>query len=173
MITHSNEQRHPMLGASGAIMGLAGMYLVLAPVHRIYMTIWLRMGLMTGFRLLWKLWAVRGFWVVLFYIAFDVLATLIGSRDGTAHWAHLGGFVAGWLYMRVPPGQSLDRLRQRIAQAPDVPDEPPRAVPPRSLPRSRPEPSSPVATGSCASSRREGWARSTRPRTSRWAPRSH
>lgn len=85
----------PMIGASGAIMGLAGMYLVLFPVHRVHTVAWIRLGLMTGFRLSMNIFAIRGFWVVLFYIAFDVLATLIGSRDGVAHWAHLGGFGAG------------------------------------------------------------------------------
>jgi membrane associated rhomboid family serine protease len=84
-----------MLGASGAIMGLAGMYFVLFPAYRVHVAIWLRLGLMTGFRLAWKLFAIRGFWVVLFYIAFDVLATALGAEDGVAHWAHLGGFIAG------------------------------------------------------------------------------
>jgi membrane associated rhomboid family serine protease len=106
-IGHLVAQRHhpasPMLGASGAIMGLAGMYLVLFPVYRVHMAIWLRLGflgglrlaLATGFRVSWKLFAIRGFWVVLFYIAFDVLATALGAEDGVAHWAHLGGFIAG------------------------------------------------------------------------------
>lgn len=85
----------PMLGASGAIMGLAGMYFVLFPVHRVHMVIWLRLGLFTAFRLLMKIFAVRGFWVVLFYLTFDVIATILGSRDGVAHWAHLGGFITG------------------------------------------------------------------------------
>ena len=87
----------PALGASGAIMGLAGMYFVLFPVHRVFMVIWLRLGLLLGFRLAYKIFALRGFWVVLFYLAFDVLATVLGSRDGVAHWAHLGGFIGGML----------------------------------------------------------------------------
>jgi membrane associated rhomboid family serine protease len=85
----------PALGASGAIMGLAGMYFVLFPVHRVFMVIWARFGLFTGFRIAMKIWSLRGFWVVLFYIAFDVVATVFGSKDGVAHWAHLGGFIAG------------------------------------------------------------------------------
>ena len=55
---------------------------------------------------------------------------------GIAYLAHLGGFAFAWLYLRTPSSQSLDRLKQRIAQVPDVTDETPRAVP-RSLPRSR------------------------------------
>ena len=59
------------------------------------MAAWFRWGLIRGFHLSLKFFAVRGFWVVLFYIAFDVLATIQGAEDGVAHWAHLGGFLAG------------------------------------------------------------------------------
>jgi membrane associated rhomboid family serine protease len=95
LISMMGARPTPALGASGAIMGLAGMYFVLFPVHRVYMVIWARLGLLTAFRLKMKIWALRGFWVVLFYIAFDVMATVLGSKDGVAHWAHLGGFIGG------------------------------------------------------------------------------
>jgi membrane associated rhomboid family serine protease len=85
----------PTLGASGAVMGLAGMYLVLFPVHRVHMALWLRWGLIGGFHLSLKSFAVRGFWVVLFYIALDVIYTVLRFEDDIAHWAHLGGFIAG------------------------------------------------------------------------------
>jgi membrane associated rhomboid family serine protease len=94
LVASSNEPASPMIGASGAIMGLAGMYLVLFPAYKVHMAIWLRF-LLTGFRLFWTTFAVRGFWVVLFYIAFDVVATIFGSEDNVAHWAHLGGFMTG------------------------------------------------------------------------------
>ncbi|MCB9851769.1 MAG: rhomboid family intramembrane serine protease [Phycisphaerales bacterium] len=95
LIAESGGPPVPALGASGAVMGLAGMYFVFFPVHKMHMAAWWRWGLLTGFRLSFKIWAVRGFWVVLFYIAFDVLATILGADDGVAHWAHLGGFVVG------------------------------------------------------------------------------
>jgi membrane associated rhomboid family serine protease len=90
------------LGASGAIMGLAGMYFVMMPVHRVYLTIWFRFVIWVFVPIIWsraffKVFALRGFWVVLFFIFFDVLATLLRSKDGVAHWAHLGGFIAGGL----------------------------------------------------------------------------
>lgn len=84
-----------MLGASGAIMGLAGMYLVLFPIHKVHLVAWWRWGLAFMFKLNMSLFAVRGFWVVLFYIAFDIVFTALRVQDDVAHWAHLGGFFAG------------------------------------------------------------------------------
>ena len=86
-----------MLGASGAVMGLAGAYLLLYPVHKIYMVIWMRWGLFLGFRLSFKCFAVRGFWVVFFYIVFDVIAVSLLLNTGTAHWAHIGGLIWGFI----------------------------------------------------------------------------
>jgi hypothetical protein len=39
--------------------------------------------------------AVRGLLLVLFYVSFDVIFTLVGAETGTAHWAHMGGIVFG------------------------------------------------------------------------------
>ncbi|MCX5660129.1 MAG: rhomboid family intramembrane serine protease [Planctomycetota bacterium] len=95
LLASVGDQPTPLVGASGAIMGLAGMYFVLFPVQRVHSVIWLRLGLFTGFRLLFKIFECRGFWILLFYIFFDVLYTALGVKDGTAHWAHLGGFISG------------------------------------------------------------------------------
>lgn len=93
----AGEDLSPALGASGAVMGLAGMYLVLMPTPNVHMAAWWRFGLIGGFQLSLRFFAVRGFWVVLFYIAFDVVFTIVGLKDQVAHWAHLGGFVAGMI----------------------------------------------------------------------------
>jgi membrane associated rhomboid family serine protease len=82
----------PALGASGAIMGLAGMYFILLPASRVHMVIWLRLGIILR---LTKCFVVHGWGVLLFFIGWDVVATLYSWRDGTAHWAHLGGFICG------------------------------------------------------------------------------
>lgn len=89
------QEPTPMLGASGAVMGMAGVYLLLFPIHKIYMTGWIRWGLLAGFHLSFKVWAWRGLWVVLFYIMFDVIAVCLVMESGTAHWAHIGGLVLG------------------------------------------------------------------------------
>ena len=91
MITSSDTEPMAMLGASGAIMGMAGMYLVLFPVNRLHMSAWFRWWFY--FRI--KFWAMPGVWAVLAFIAFDVMYILIGMETGTAHWAHVGGFLVG------------------------------------------------------------------------------
>ncbi len=89
----------PMLGASGAVMGMAGMYLFLFPAHKVYMVFWIRwMLLIAGFHLSFWCFALRGFWVVLFYIMFDVIAVSLVMTTGTAHWAHIGGLVWGLIF---------------------------------------------------------------------------
>lgn len=89
------EPQGALLGASGAIQGLSGMYLILFPVHRVHVAAWWRWGLWRGFHLSLGSFAVPGFVVVLFYTSFDVLSTALRVEDGVAHWAHLGGLGAG------------------------------------------------------------------------------
>lgn len=90
------------LGASGAIMGLAGIYFIFFPIHRVIMAAWIRIILFWRF----AIWKARGFWVLLFYLSSDITATLFGQEDGVAHWAHLGGFIFG---MAVATGLLLSR----------------------------------------------------------------
>ena len=90
------DPAHPMLGASGAVMGLSGMYFVLYPVQRVHMAIWFRGGMLTGWRCLYKLFTMRGVWLLALWIGInDVLPTAFDLRDEVAHWAHLGGFLTG------------------------------------------------------------------------------
>lgn len=83
----------PLVGASGAIMGLAGMYLVLLPAHPVYCAMWVRFRL----SLFLKIFALRGAWIVLIYFAYDVLMVWLSASGNVAHWAHIGGFATGAL----------------------------------------------------------------------------
>jgi len=85
----------PMLGASGAIMGMAGMYLVLFPIQKVFMAAWIRPWMIGWFRLGLKVFGLWGVLVVGAYIALDVLYLWIGDFTGVAHWAHVGGFLSG------------------------------------------------------------------------------
>ena len=100
----------PMVGASGAVMGMAGMYLVLFPIQRVHMTAWIRIPI-----LLMKIFRTRGFVVVLFYMAFDVAYLALSWETNVAHWAHLGGFCAGVLL-----GLTLLMTRQVDARGGDI-----------------------------------------------------
>lgn len=95
LISVSDSEPIAALGASGAIMGLAGMYFVIFPVHKVHMVAWWRWGFIRMFKLSYKTFSLRGFWVVLVYIALDIVATVLGAEDGVAHWAHLSGFGFG------------------------------------------------------------------------------
>jgi membrane associated rhomboid family serine protease len=120
----------PMGGASAAVLGVTLAYAMQWPDDEV---------------LFFGIVPMKVKWMVAFFAGLDLLqgaasmALAGGGGSGVAYFAHLGGLAAGWLYMRSPSARSLERLRQRIAQIPDVPDETPRAVP-RSLPRTR-EPS--------------------------------
>jgi membrane associated rhomboid family serine protease len=88
----------PMVGASGAISGVMGAYLVLYPRVRVYTLLPLGFFFTTI--------AVPA-WAMLLYWAFIQLVsgvTTIGANSGTggvAFWAHLGGFVAGIVLVKI------------------------------------------------------------------------
>jgi membrane associated rhomboid family serine protease len=77
----------PAIGASGAVYGVMGAYMLLYPEGRI------RTLIMTPLPLWPK---IRAFWVVLFFIILEIppaLDVLLNRADySTAHWAHIGGF---------------------------------------------------------------------------------
>ena len=83
---------------------------------------------------------VKARWLVAGYIVYDLAMGLLDAYGAVstrqAHFAHIGGVLAAWVYLLTPSSQRLEQLRQRINQVPDVPDEPPRAVP-RQAPRPR------------------------------------
>jgi membrane associated rhomboid family serine protease len=112
-----------LVGASGAVYGVMLAYAMRWPSQELY---------------LFGAVPVKVKWLFVGYLAVDVLYGLLGggAAGGVARFAHIGGAAAGWLYLRTPSGQQIDRLRQRVAQVPDLPDETPRAIP-RSGPRPR------------------------------------
>jgi membrane associated rhomboid family serine protease len=82
-------------GANAAVMGLAGAYLVLFPIHKMHIVAWRRKGMRSGFELAMKIFQVRGVWVVLACVALDVLMTMLITHGGIDWIAHLCGFGAG------------------------------------------------------------------------------
>ncbi len=105
-----------LVGASAAILGVAVAYASRWPDDELH---------------LFGVVPMKVKWLVAFMAALSVIMVMrsAGTVGGTAYAAHFGGMFGGWLYLRTPNAQSIDRLRRRIAPAPDYGDDPPRAVP--------------------------------------------
>ena len=89
----------PSVGASGAIFGVMGAYLLLYPAGRI------RTLFILGFVPAWP--RIRAGWVVLYFLAFQIIPALnilFSDADyGIGYWAHLGGFFSAifvFLFLR-------------------------------------------------------------------------
>jgi membrane associated rhomboid family serine protease len=102
-------------------------------------------GVMLAYAVRWPDDEVYLFFAVPIKVKWLVAALAVTSlvfgimHDGTgstAHFASLGGFVAGYLYLQAGASGSLQRLKQRVSHAPDISDDPPRAIP-RAAPRPR------------------------------------
>ncbi len=90
---YDNPMYRPAVGASGAISGVLGAYLVLYPRARILtLTFFIVITLIEI-----PAWAYIGFWFLyqLFYGFVELLSP--GNVSGVAYFAHIGGFVAGAL----------------------------------------------------------------------------
>lgn len=91
--------RIPMIGASGAISGVLGAYMLLYPHARVLVLIPL------GFMFLHQ---VRAVWLLGVWFTLQIVSALAAppGAGGVAWWAHVGGFVAG-LVLALP-------LRRRV-----------------------------------------------------------
>lgn len=124
-----------IVGASGALNGLLIAFAMIWPESPIH---------------LFGMLPVKAKWLVAFLAAFSVFAALGGAQPGVAHWAHLGGFATGFLYLKsglLQPSygsgsgssargrvaQLLEKLRRR----PQVRSARPTPVAPKQQPDSR------------------------------------
>lgn len=81
----------PMVGASGAIAGIMGGYLLMFPKARIDIFVFLIIFI--------RIIPVPAFIVLGLWMALQVLNGLGSDVNGggTAYWAHVGGFIAGFI----------------------------------------------------------------------------
>jgi membrane associated rhomboid family serine protease len=86
----------PMVGASGAIGGVMGAYIVLYP--RVHVHLFVFLGFIVTTIAVPAIFML-GYWLLLQLIG--GFASLGASGGGTAFWAHVGGFVAGALLIHV------------------------------------------------------------------------
>ena len=82
------ESTIPMIGASGAISGILGAYLILFPKTKVQVIIPLGFFMMR---------TIPAGWLLGLWIAFQIISGMSSdvAGGGIAWWAHVGGFVAG------------------------------------------------------------------------------
>ncbi len=93
----------PSVGASGAIAGVMGAYFVLYPRARVltlvpFLFVWL----------VWlPAWVMLGYWFVIEFLsgAASAVAATAQTTGGIAFWAHVGGFVAGIILIKLFPSR--------------------------------------------------------------------
>jgi membrane associated rhomboid family serine protease len=95
----------PMVGASGAISGVMGAYILLFPRVRVHMIVVLFVFVTT---ISVPAYLMLAYWIVLQIIS-SVPALTVES-GGVAYWAHIGGFFAGLVLVR------LFRHRELVAK---------------------------------------------------------
>jgi len=93
---HSNI---PTVGASGAIAGVLGAYFILYPRARVLTWFFVFVFYLPA-------WIMLGYWFVLQFLSGAAsLSVAQTGRDvgGVAVWAHVGGFVAGMVMIKIFP----------------------------------------------------------------------
>ena len=86
----------PMVGASGAISGVMGAYAVLFPRAPVHVLVFF------GFfftRIVVPAFLMLGYWFIIQLLG--GIPALAGAGGGVAVWAHVGGFVAGVILVKV------------------------------------------------------------------------
>jgi membrane associated rhomboid family serine protease len=92
----------PTVGASGAIAGVLGAYFILYPRARVLTWFFVFVFYVPA-------WIMLGYWFVLQFLAgAATLSMAPRGRDvgGVAFWAHVGGFVAGLVMVKLFPERS-------------------------------------------------------------------
>ncbi len=104
----------PTVGASGAISGVLGAYLILYPRVRVRM--------LFIFIIIFKIIPVPAWLVLIWWFAIQLITALPSLSQvnpdvsgGVAVWAHVGGFITGMLLIKV--FEKPDRVAEREAAA--------------------------------------------------------
>jgi membrane associated rhomboid family serine protease len=86
-----------LIGASGAVAGVISAYLMFRPCAKVTVLL----GLIPL--------RLRAYWVIGFWVIWQVAEIANGVQDGVAYWCHIGGLATGailFFFMR-PPGIQL------------------------------------------------------------------
>jgi membrane associated rhomboid family serine protease len=95
----------PSVGASGAIAGVMGAYFLLYPKARVLTLV----PLIVFFTFWWlPAWIVLGYWFLVQFLSGTSTAIAYSdqTRGGIAFWAHVGGFAAGLVLIKLFPART-------------------------------------------------------------------
>lgn len=96
----------PIIGASGAVFGVMLGYASFWPRAQIW---------------IWGILPVEARWMVIGLTAIGLFSGLTGAQAGIAHFAHLGGFLGGWIYLKVHEARSpAQQWRKKVAMSSPV-----------------------------------------------------
>lgn len=87
-----------IIGASGAVFGVMFGFAKFWPRHQI---------------LIWGILPIEARWLVIILTGMALFSGFGGRGGGIAHFAHLGGFLGAWLYLKVLEVRSPSRQWQR------------------------------------------------------------
>ena len=96
--------RAPTIGASGAIAGVMGAYLILYPRAKVLTWLFVLVFYVPA-------WVMLGYWFVLQFVSGTATSIAPASQQGPgiAFWAHVGGFIAGIALIKVFPEREQRR----------------------------------------------------------------
>jgi len=103
----------PAVGASGAISGVLGAYMILYPRARIKVLVF------TPY--LYGIYSLSSYYFIGFWFLQQLyfgMFSLTGIPTGTAYWAHIGGFITGMILVK------LFKVRPRLYRRPYYPTYP-------------------------------------------------
>jgi membrane associated rhomboid family serine protease len=98
----------PTIGASGAIAGLMGAFLVRFPTTKI------EMGYLLFFR--FYRFKMAAYWLLPVWLLMEILYGTTGQSSGVAHWAHIGGFAFGALIAVAIRKSGLEQMAEKGIQ---------------------------------------------------------
>jgi membrane associated rhomboid family serine protease len=92
-----------VVGASAAVYGIMLAFAMMWPDVPIY---------------IWGIFPVKAKWLVIALAALSLFSAVGGGGDGVAHFAHLGGFAAGFLYIKLDSatGNPMHKLQKMVSR---------------------------------------------------------
>ena len=110
----SPDSATPMVGASGAIGGIMGAYVILYPRVPVHLLVFFGFFITT---IAVPAFVMLGYWFLLQLLG--GLPQLGGIESGVAFWAHVGGFVAGAVLIFIFRNKKLVETHRRMVQEGD------------------------------------------------------